>query len=85
MQVFWYPVQRPNVYRLYIVPSIALELAARFCTDSLRESYFGWDRTRFASASAHNQARTRGQLQVAEGVLVELPALSRLTAAAFRR
>ena len=42
--------------------TITVELAARFCADALRESYFGWNRARYESASAHNQARTRGQL-----------------------
>jgi Ser/Thr protein kinase RdoA (MazF antagonist) len=64
--------------------TITVELAARFCTDSLREQYFGWDAGRFASASAHNQARTRNQLQLAEGVLAELPALTTATERAFR-
>jgi hypothetical protein len=65
--------------------TITVELAARFCTDSLREQYFGWDAGRFASASAHNQARTRNQLQLAEGVLAELPALTTITERAFSR
>ncbi len=64
--------------------TIAVELAARFCTDSLRECYFGWDPTRYPSASAHNQARTRGQLQVAERVLAGLGPLEELTEQAFR-
>ena len=46
--------------------TVCVELAARFCTDALRERYFRWDASRYPSASAHNQARTRGQLQVAE-------------------
>ena len=63
--------------------TITVELAARFCADALRESYFRWDERRYASASAHNQARTRGQLQIAEGLLAELPALREITARAF--
>jgi Ser/Thr protein kinase RdoA (MazF antagonist) len=54
---------------------ITVELAARFCTDALRERYFGWDRRRFASASDHNQARTRGQLDLARTVRSQLPAI----------
>lgn len=65
--------------------TISVELAARFCTDALRESYFGWNRERYESASAHNQARARGQLQVAEGLRAALPALEEATAAAFQR
>jgi hypothetical protein len=45
---------------------IAVELAARFAADALNESYFGWDRSRFESASAHNRARAGGQLRLAE-------------------
>jgi Ser/Thr protein kinase RdoA (MazF antagonist) len=47
---------------------IAVELAARFAADALNESYFGWDSSRFASASAHNRARTVGQLRLAESM-----------------
>jgi Ser/Thr protein kinase RdoA (MazF antagonist) len=45
--------------------TIAVELAARFCADALRERYFRWDPDRYANASEHNQARTRGQLNLA--------------------
>ncbi len=45
---------------------IAVELAARFCADALNETFFRWDATRFESASAHNLARTRAQLTLAE-------------------
>jgi Ser/Thr protein kinase RdoA (MazF antagonist) len=65
--------------------TITVELAARFCADALRERYFRWDDRRYASASAHNQARTRGQLQVAESLEAELPALEDVTARAFGR
>ena len=64
--------------------TICVELAARFCTDALRERYFRWDASRYASASAHNQARTRGQLQVAENAFGELDAMHAATARAFR-
>jgi Ser/Thr protein kinase RdoA (MazF antagonist) len=63
--------------------TITVELAARFCADSLREQYFGWDASRFASASAHNQARTRNQLQLAESALAELPSMMSATERAF--
>jgi hypothetical protein len=49
----------------------------------LRESYFGWNRTRYESASAHNQARTRGMLQLAAGIEAELGELQDFTARAF--
>jgi aminoglycoside phosphotransferase (APT) family kinase protein len=63
--------------------TITIELAARFCADALRERYFGWDPTRYASASAHNRARTLGQLQVASGIAAEMAALEAITARAF--
>ncbi|MEE9609580.1 MAG: aminoglycoside phosphotransferase family protein [Myxococcota bacterium] len=43
---------------------IALELCARFAADALRETYFAWDRRRFASAGDHNLTRARGQLSL---------------------
>ena len=45
---------------------ISLELAARFAADALRESYFGWDPTRFASRGAHNLVRALGQWSLHE-------------------
>jgi Ser/Thr protein kinase RdoA (MazF antagonist) len=57
---------------------ITVELAARFCTDALREWYFAWDSGRFASASEHNQARTRSQLALARAVRAERPAIEEL-------
>ncbi len=63
--------------------TITIELAARFCTDALRESYFGWNAARYESASAHNQARVHGQLLLAAGIRAELAALEDATAAAF--
>jgi aminoglycoside phosphotransferase (APT) family kinase protein len=63
--------------------TITIELAARFCADALRERYFGWDERRYASASAHNQARTRGQLQVATRIGTEIDALDAITERAF--
>jgi Ser/Thr protein kinase RdoA (MazF antagonist) len=47
------------------VERMALELAARFAADALRESYFGWDAERFESSGHHNLVRARGQLDVA--------------------
>ena len=63
--------------------TIAVELAARFCADALRERYFGWDERHYPSASAHNQARTRAQLEIADALRAELPTLRELTARAF--
>jgi Ser/Thr protein kinase RdoA (MazF antagonist) len=63
--------------------TITVELASRFCTDALRESYFGWNRARYESSSAHNQARVHGQLLLAEGIRAELTELEAKTAEAF--
>jgi len=63
--------------------TITVELAARFCADALRESYFGWNRARYESSSAHNQARVRGQLLLADGIRAELDELEDFTAKAF--
>jgi Ser/Thr protein kinase RdoA (MazF antagonist) len=63
---------------------ITVELASRFCTDALRERYFGWDKHRFASASEHNQARTRGQLDLARAVRSQLHSIEELVTHAAR-
>ena len=55
--------------------TIALELAARFATDALQESYFGWDSARFATASQHNRIRAAGQLCLAESIRAQWEAL----------
>ena len=47
------------------IESIALELAARFCTDVLKESYFAWDPTRYEAAWQHHLVRTQSQLSLA--------------------
>jgi Ser/Thr protein kinase RdoA (MazF antagonist) len=62
---------------------IAVELAARFCTDALREQYFGWDARRYATASEHNQARTRGQLNLARTIQAQRAAIEDAVADAF--
>ncbi len=63
---------------------IAVELAARFCTDSLEESYFRWDPARYASATDHNLARARSQLALARSVHAQLPEVERLNALAWQ-
>lgn len=63
--------------------TIAVELAARFCTDALNERYFRWDSHRYPSASAHNQARTRGQLNLARTIRTQRAALDATVARAF--
>jgi len=56
------------VERRSLVPGIeriCLELAARFCADALRNSYFRENRQRHPSPGAHNLLRARGQLALA--------------------
>lgn len=43
---------------------VTLELCARYVTDALEESYFGWDESRFATRGDHNLTRARGQWRV---------------------
>ncbi|MGE0482757.1 MAG: phosphotransferase enzyme family protein [Gammaproteobacteria bacterium] len=45
--------------------TIQLELAARFLTDALDETYFAWDASRYPGRGEHNLARARGQLRAA--------------------
>ena len=48
------------------LPTIALELAARFARDALEESYFGWDRAQYGAAWEHNLVRAKSQVGLAE-------------------
>lgn len=45
---------------------ITLELCARFVTDALEESYFGWDENRFPARGEHNATRAEGQWRLFE-------------------
>ncbi len=63
---------------------IALELAARFAADALRESYFGWDSARYATRGAHNLARAQGQLFLARVLSGARPLLERNVERALR-
>lgn len=60
--------------RAAIVPAtrlICLELGARFLADALEERYFAWDASRYASRGAHNLARARGQIAVADSLAAQ--------------
>jgi thiamine kinase-like enzyme len=46
------------------IERISLELAARFATDMLEESYFAWDTNRFQRAAEHNLRRAQRQLEL---------------------
>ena len=50
------------------VERICVELSARFAADALRESYFGWDASRFETRGQHNLLRARGQAALARSV-----------------
>ena len=65
--------------------TITVELAARFCVDALAERYFRWDPERYRSASAHHQARTRGQLALAASIEAQLDEMRRIVRDAFAR
>ena len=54
---------------LHGVEWIALELAARFAADALRDRYFGWDANRYGSRPDHNLARARSQLALHEAIV----------------
>lgn len=54
---------------LHGVEWITLELCTRFAADALRESYFGWDPTRFGSRGEHNLVRAQGQWALHEAAL----------------
>ncbi len=47
------------------ISRICLELAARFCADSLNNSYFREDRVRWPEPGRNNLLRARGQLKLA--------------------
>jgi Ser/Thr protein kinase RdoA (MazF antagonist) len=69
-----------------IVPglqTVCVELAARFVTDAIEDTYFGWDPTRFPSRSEHNLLRARGQLELAQSALRQDHTLRALVRRAF--
>lgn len=44
---------------------VALELSARFATDTLQETWFGWDPARFKRSADHQLLRAKAQLNLA--------------------
>ncbi len=64
--------------------TITLELAVRFCADALNECYFGWDATRYDSAGAHNLARAKNQLALANTLRATRAPMTDIVSAAFR-
>lgn len=62
---------------------VALQLAARFAADVVNQSYFGWDKTRFASRAQHNFIRAHGQLSLAESLSAQRAPAEALVARLF--
>lgn len=67
------------------IESIYIELAARFCTDALEESYFAWDPARFDSRCEHNLVRARGQANAAQALAAVRNEASRIVLDGFAR
>ncbi len=57
---------------------ITLELAARFLTDYFNNTYFGWDRKRYASRRAHNLARAKGQIALYQSLTSQQAAIRQI-------
>jgi len=75
----------PAEWRVFVLAArtIMIELAARFATDALRESYFGWNPSLFADRSTHNQVRAAGQLELYRSLCASLDVAEELVANAF--
>jgi Ser/Thr protein kinase RdoA (MazF antagonist) len=65
--------------------TIAAELSSRFLNDALRETYFGFDASRFPSRGEHNLLRARGQASLASDVMKRRAALERSAYTALGR
>ena len=63
--------------------TIVLELAARFCTDALNESYFGWNPARYPSRGEHNFQRAVRQLALFHSLQGQREAAAAAAVAAF--
>jgi len=63
--------------------TIMVELAARMCTDALRESYFGWNDKVFPDRSTHNQVRAEGQLNLHQSFCEHVEQAGQIVASAF--
>lgn len=63
------------------VERICLELAARFCADAVRNSYFREDREAFPQVGAHNLHRARAQAALAASAASSRSACERVIAA----
>jgi len=57
---------------------ICLELSARFLTDALRESYFGWDNKTYATRGDHNLARGKAMYSLYDDVMKKRAAAEKI-------
>ena len=75
-----------NEWRAFLpaTRTIMVELAARFATDALNESYFGWNESAFPDRSTHNQVRAAGQLELEKSLTACLAEAEGIVEAAFR-
>lgn len=64
--------------------TVSAELSSRFAADTIVDSYWGWDPTRFASRRDHNLLRARGQLALSLSVRASRGALVTALASAAR-
>jgi Ser/Thr protein kinase RdoA (MazF antagonist) len=62
---------------------ITLELASRFARDVLEDEYFAFDAERYPDRRAHNRARTRSMLYLADDMLAHQGAVDALVAQHF--
>ena len=62
---------------------IMVELATRFTSDALYESYFGWNPDIFRDRSTHNLVRAIGQLELERSLATQVDAAERIVERAF--
>jgi Ser/Thr protein kinase RdoA (MazF antagonist) len=72
-------------WRSFVIATrtITVELAARFATDALNESYFRWKPELFPDHSTHNQVRAAGQLELHRSICEQFDAAEKIVADAF--
>jgi Ser/Thr protein kinase RdoA (MazF antagonist) len=67
------------------IETIAIELASRFAADYYEDRYFGYDASKYPSRRAHNLARTKAQLQLADSIASQRTELDTIVARTFSR
>ena len=53
------------------IQRICLELAARFCADTIQNKYFKENRTHFPQVGSHNLRRARTQFKLSQSVVTQ--------------